>query len=396
MSEKFYPFDEAKALNYINQSPLRTQFFKDSDTLICKDLADGNVNLVFRVSSNEDPSRSIIVKQALPYARRYPDFKMPLDRARIEYEVLIGYDKIVPSLSPKVYNFDSELYVNLMEDLRDLHIMREGIMKGTFYPTFADDIGTFLAKNLIHTSDFVLDSAKKKEKVINFSNPVLTKVTEDLIYTFPYIQHQTNRFPKQLEKSIAKIYETAAIKLQATKCKFEFMTKAESLLHGDLHTGSIMVKPGVTKVMDPEFAFYGPMAFDIAVVLGNIAMAYFSAPAHLDSSLVKGYQNYLSETYVKIWHSFTENFRKEFETFANSEWKDQSYLENFLAEIETSVIRHSACEMFRRTIGMAHIAELDNISDEDLLSKVSLDIISAAEDLLVGSRTTIEKASKIF
>ena len=50
-----------------------------------------------------------------------------------------------------------------------------------------------------------------------------------------------------------------------------------ALLHGDLHTGSIMAEAGKTMVIDPEFAFYGPMGFDIGALLANLLLAYFAS-----------------------------------------------------------------------------------------------------------------------
>ena len=44
------------------------------------------------------------------------------------------------------------------------------------------------------------------------------------------------------------------------------MGSPEALIHGDLHTGSIMVTESETRVIDPEFAFYGPMGFDVGAV----------------------------------------------------------------------------------------------------------------------------------
>ncbi|MXD18366.1 phosphotransferase, partial [Escherichia coli] len=59
---------------------------------------------------------------------------------------------------------------------------------------------------------------------------------------------------------------------------YKFMTEAQALLHGDLHSGSIMVTDTDTKVIDPEFGFMGPMAFDIGNYIGNLLLAYFSRP----------------------------------------------------------------------------------------------------------------------
>jgi 5-methylthioribose kinase len=83
----YEPLTAESALEYVKRSPVMQKFFRDGDTLRCDDLAVGNVNLIFRVYSEQDPNRTVLLKQALPHARRYPDFKMPLDRARIEHEL---------------------------------------------------------------------------------------------------------------------------------------------------------------------------------------------------------------------------------------------------------------------------------------------------------------------
>ena len=58
------------------------------------------------------------------------------------------------------------------------------------------------------------------------------------------------------------------------------MTSAEALIHGDLHTGSIMMTTEDTRVIDPEFAFIGPMGFDVGAVIGNLFLAYFAQGGH--------------------------------------------------------------------------------------------------------------------
>lgn len=58
------------------------------------------------------------------------------------------------------------------------------------------------------------------------------------------------------------------------------MTKSQALLHGDLHTGSIMVTDSQTRVFDPEFAFYGPMGFDIGAIIGNLLLNFAAQEGH--------------------------------------------------------------------------------------------------------------------
>lgn len=65
--------------------------------------------------------------------------------------------------------------------------------------------------------------------------------------------------------------------------ELRFCERAQALLHGDLHTGSIMVTPDSTQVIDPEFGFYGPMGFDIGAFIGNLILAYFSQDGHAEN-----------------------------------------------------------------------------------------------------------------
>ena len=41
-----------------------------------------------------------------------------------------------------------------------------------------------------------------------------------------------------------------------------------------------MATPGDTRFIDPEFAFYGPMGFDVGALVANLFLAYFAQPGH--------------------------------------------------------------------------------------------------------------------
>ena len=56
-----------------------------------------------------------------------------------------------------------------------------------------------------------------------------------------------------------------------------FMERQQALLHGDLHTGSFMVTEETTYAIDAEFAFYGPIAFDICKMIANLLLAFFAS-----------------------------------------------------------------------------------------------------------------------
>ena len=52
------------------------------------------------------------------------------------------------------------------------------------------------------------------------------------------------------------------------------MERQQALLHGDLHTGSLMVAPGAMYAIDAEFACVGPIAFDVGKMAANLLIAY--------------------------------------------------------------------------------------------------------------------------
>ena len=41
-----------------------------------------------------------------------------------------------------------------------------------------------------------------------------------------------------------------------------------------------MVTEDTTYAIDPEFAFYGPMGFDIGALIGNFYLSYYSQEGH--------------------------------------------------------------------------------------------------------------------
>src|SRR5690554_1868408 len=204
----YEPLTEATAIDYIREkTDLVGKIFRPTDTLVSKDLADGNVNLVFRVSAQEAPlERSVIIKQALPYARIVgPDYPMPLDRSRIEGTLLEIEGRYCPEQTVRLYFTDPEMHLNVMEDLNRHIIMRFGLMKQVVYPRFANDIGLFLARTLFYTSDLYLAHDVKKEMVAQHINPGLCKVTEDLVFTEPYMEHPNNKWNRELDPQVQEI-----------------------------------------------------------------------------------------------------------------------------------------------------------------------------------------------
>jgi 5-methylthioribose kinase len=148
--------------------------------------------------------------------------------------------------------------------------------------------------------------------------------------------------------------------------KEAFMTHAEALVHGDLHTGSILINTEQTVVIDPEFAFYGPIAFDIGAVLGNLVLAYASQEYHApDAEKRKAYQAWLMDAVCEIWQVFVGEFGKLWDTERNRyEWPAEGYKQKYQLRLLQETAGMGACKAMRRILGMAHVPDLESIPDE--------------------------------
>ena len=87
------------------------------------------------------------------------------------------------------------------------------------------------------------------------------------------------------------------------------MTSAQALIHGDLHTGSIMATLEDTRVIDPEFAFIGPIGFDVGAVIGNLLLAFFAQEGHEAASGARdAYRDWILVQAEKVWSGFHRRF----------------------------------------------------------------------------------------
>lgn len=395
MTDDYYALDERTAIEYARACAAIHALLPPGEPLLCEEIGDGNLNLIFRIVSARDRARSVIVKQALPYVRLVGEsWPLSPERARIESDALALHGRLCPGLVPQLYHYDSALYLTVMEDLREAIIMRKGLIAGLRYPNFAEQIAEFLAQTLFKTSDLALDSAAKKQAVARFINPELCKLTEDVIFTEPYLADAPNNRHNPLidPARIAGLRANADVLREVRWLKWAFMTRAEALVHGDLHTGSIMVTPERAWVIDPEFAFYGPIGFDVGAVLGNLAIGYAAQLGHApDQERREEYQELLLETIAEVWDRFAARFDalwREHDPSAPAEFR-QSFLQALLRDS----IGFAACKMIRRVLGIAHVIDLEQIADPAQRARAETWVLAIAERLLLERSTVGDSAA---
>ena len=350
------------------------------------EIGDGNLNLVFKIRDREGVSR-VIVKQALPYVRCVGEsWPLTLDRARIEAETLLAHGGFCPRHTVKVLHHDPELAVMVQEDLSDHRIWRSELVQGNYHPLAAGQLAEYLAQTLFHTSDFYQSAQQKKAEVSRFTNPELCQITEDLFFTDPYIDHERNRFEAALLPQVQALREDTPLKLAVAGLKHRFLSKAEALLHGDIHSGSIFVAEGRLKAIDAEFGFYGPIGFDIGTALGNLLLNYCGLPGLFGPRDAAAGREQRLQDVRELWLIFADRFL----ALCHQQSRDAAlatpgYAEQFLQQVWADAVGYCGTELIRRTIGLAHVADLDSIADADMRLDCQRHALGLGRTLIVNA-----------
>ncbi|HHV71218.1 MAG TPA: S-methyl-5-thioribose kinase [Clostridia bacterium] len=379
----YYKLDEGKAMAYVKEQG----FFPQEAKLQAKEIGDGNLNLVFKIQDAES-GKSVIIKQALPYAKIVGEsWPLSVGRTKIEADALEVQNRLAAGLVPKLLHRDDELALFIMEDLSYLEVMRQGTIKMKKYPLFAEHISTFLANLLFYTSDLYMDSKDKKELVKRFTNPDLCQLTEELIFTEPYYDAERNVINPALKPYLEKVFwKKSNLFLEACILKYKFLTEAQSLIHGDLHTGSIFVGENETKVFDTEFAFVGPSAFDPGLLIGNIFINYVSWSGKDEKpEKIKDYRQYLLTTVNELYTLFEKKFIDNWDKDARDiRARVPGYKEHYMRNMFVDTIGYACMAMIRRMHGLAHNIDVDGIEDLERRRDVQILVLELAEELLLS------------
>ncbi|MFJ8108710.1 S-methyl-5-thioribose kinase [Streptomyces sp. NPDC096132] len=330
------------------------------DDITVREVSDGNVNRVF-LASNAANTRSLALKQALPWVRvAGPSWPLSPDRADAEARAYEQVAKVAPDKIPAIHGYDPENHALVMEDLSDLEVLRTALNEGAAYgPHTSPRIGEFVAQLTFATSDFGMASADRKALLAVSVNPELCKITEDVVLSEPYIEHEHNHWHPGLADLAAEFRADTRLRTEVADLRHAFMTGAQALLHGDLHTGSIMVgeRDGapVVRVFDPEFSFVGPIGYDLGLYWANALVSEERARA-LGTLSDHADQLRLS------WEAFEAEFRRLWPSRVDT-FFDDAYLDRFLRRVWTESVGFAGTEIVRRIIGFAHLTDLTTLPD---------------------------------
>lgn len=381
--DKHFKMTEADAAEYAAE---RLAIFSGARGLVAREIGDGNINYVFRVVNPENGT-SAIVKHA-DLGTRSGSRVLGVDRNRIEAELLKMEGELAPGLVPRVYDYDPIMACLSMEDLSDHRILRYELIDHKVFPRLAGDLSDFVVKTTVPSLDMVMDPAAKKELVKRYINPPLCQITEQLVYTEPYTgsPERTKVFPPNAEFMARELFEDKELHLAVAKLKYAFMNDAQALIHGDLHTGSVFVLPDSTKVIDPEFAFFGPIGYDLGNVVGNLCFARANAAVTMEPGKAKeAFEAWVDETIVSFVDLFKAKFLDLFRTSARDEMgSTPGYAEWFLGTILAGAAGVAGLEINRRLVGVAQVKDIAGIADPAARTRAERLLVRAAKRYIVA------------
>ncbi len=193
------------------------------------------------------------------------------------------------------------------------------------------------------------------------------------------------------------------LKLAVLKLKNKFITETQALLHGNLHTGSVLVSPGKTVIVGPKCSFYGPMGFDMGAIIANLLLNYVSQTvlsSRTDSSIY-GNNNYAEWVLLEV-NSFWDTFREEFlklwndpnehtgDAFQHAMLHNNNSTsmplyfakEEFMSNLLEDTLGFAGVEMLRRLVGTAHVEDLECIGDIELRAQCERHGLEIAKELI--------------
>ncbi|KHN30422.1 Methylthioribose kinase [Glycine soja] len=336
---EFCRLDERSVIEYVKGVPgLWSKLELDDDNIITvKEIGDGNLNFVFVVAN------SVIIKQALPYIRCIGEsWPLTKDRAYFEAMALQEQGRLTPHHVPQVYHFDPTMSLIAMRYLEPPHIvLRKGLIAGIQYPLLARHMAHFMANTFFFTSLLFRSTLDHKREVAKFcGNAALCRHTQQVVFSDPYQISQYNHWTSPyLDPDAEALRQDDLLKLEIADLKSKFSERALALIHGDLHTSSVM--DGL--VHQPNHS--------------------------------KAYKEWILQTIEDTWNLFYDKFIALWDEHRNG--AGEAYLpaiynnpevqllaqKRYMTDLFHDSLGFGAAKMIRRIVGVAHVEDFESITD---------------------------------
>ena len=379
--QEHFLLDCDEVISYVKEKNL----FSENANLTVKEIGDGNINYIFKVENKID-GKSIVLKQADKLLR---SSGRPLDltRSKIEANILRIENNLAPHYVPEIYFYDEIMCVLAMEDISEYKNLRTELIAGKIFLNFADNISEFLSRTLLLTTDLFMNKFEKKKNVKEFINPELCDISECLVFTEPYDNNRNRNIITAGNEEFVEntLYKNEDLHFAILKLREKFMNYSQSLIHGDLHSGSIFINEKGIKIIDPEFSFYGPMAYDIGNVIGNLYFPLYRAKFFMEDSKKKEeFINWLEKCILDIPILFSKKCKLLWEKYSNDRLlKNKKFRDYYIENIIKDSLAYAGTEIIRRTVGDTKVLELTSLETSEKKLELERSLINKAISMII-------------
>ncbi|MCZ6618676.1 MAG: phosphotransferase [Gammaproteobacteria bacterium] len=243
---------------------------------------EGNMNRTLRVTLD---SRSIVLKQSVPYVARYPDIAAPVERIAMEAEFYraVADQSELSRYMPAVLGFDPGNHLLCLEDLgpsSDFMDLYDPDERGGDTTAHNDDLTSLVS----WLSELHVLPNLDRRLPRGLDNHAMRELNHAHIFEIPLTAGNGLTLETGLDSIAEQFTNDEALRERATALGQMYLGRKphdspKVLLHGDFYPGSWLKHPSSgIKVIDPEFAFLGPPEFDVGVLLAHLTMCRYEQP----------------------------------------------------------------------------------------------------------------------
>jgi len=346
-----------------------------TENTILNKINKGKLNHIFRAIDKQS-NKSVIVKSAgaVPANIKTPlNTKIFLPKSRnFKEATVINYIwKNHNSFVPQIYLVNKEKNFFIMEDLIKFEDVRDLVLKGIIPKDFSNKILNMLF--------CIYDDYKVNPLMINND---LKQILINLLFEIPYSSKMILSNEAILDKNYFIKYlndKFEIISENLNKLKMIMFEKKQTLLHADLHLGSIFCQYNNYKLYDFEFSFEGALGYDIGKIQAHLILAWF----YLKFNNVKNISSLEHELIIYIDKIFDEAVKRSI--------KDLTYESHMFCGLE----------LISRITGFLQLKYILGISNLSLRTKIQKCIFDIAvkfmtnKEFIKDGKDFIQKLNKL-
>ncbi|MBS1678937.1 MAG: phosphotransferase [Actinobacteria bacterium] len=345
------PFDAAAAGAYVSAHPQLAPRVGAVETVERPD--EGNINEVYLVRGERG---GVVLKQGLPWVRILRDWPLSAERTAREAHLMATWEPFGEGLVPELIHYDAERHVLAMELVEDHLIYRDALAAGDVHADGAAALGRLLARAAFHTSSFRLGPEELAAAAAGAANAAMHELMEQVVYEQPYAGDPRNVYDEEVAPTVAALARDRAYRSGIAALKIAHRTRGEALVHGDLHTGSVMVGPGSVRVIDAEFARYGPVAWDVGELWAHERIAAVCLAARREPAAEAA-----GSLVATTWEAFGAQLRELWPERRDPTFTAE-FVDDWLEDVRALAVRFAGAEIARRVIGIGKADEVEALS----------------------------------